>query len=1249
LRSARYDVVRIIGQGGMGVVYEAIDHERRERVALKTLSHSDPDAVYRFKKEFRTLADLRHPNLVRLHEFVMRDPEHLFFSMELVQGADFHTYVLRPEMRPTKGSVGTRISVSLPPTLRPGVIRVPTDGVMERVVEARSSPADMTRLRSALLGLAEGLRALHAAGKLHRDIKPSNVLVTPEGRVVLLDFGVATERSAPVDDGDEPELVGTANYMAPEQAAGETVTPASDWYSVGVVLYEALVGRPPFVGSSVDVLHRKILLDADPPSTLVSKVPRDLEELCCSLLNRDPTRRPVGADVVSRLRQPGTTSSSLRPVRGSDATFVGRERHLEVLSDAFEAARAGRGVTVNVGGASGMGKSTLVQRFVDDLSKEGRATVLRGRAYERESVPYKAVDGVIDALSRHLMRQCDEDGEPRPLPDGVPALARLFPVLRRVPSVAALDDDRTDSLPEVRRRALGALRALLGSLSLTRPVVVYIDDVQWGDTDSAALLVDLVQPPDAPPMLLIMTHRDNEEQKGAFLTETRAHWPAAAEVHDLTVGPLDPSEAQCLALSLFESADAIGQRVARAAARESRGSPLLLEELVRSNLAAAASGQVTLTVLTVEQMVGERLERLPPDAQRLLEIVAVGGRPLPVSVVVDATGVYEGAQALVELAVSGRFIRTGLRAGHETLEMSHDRVREVIVARISPSTLSGHHLRLARVLESTPGADLEALAVHLRGANLPERAATYAERAAEQAAGKLAFDQAVRLYKIALEMTPGSAPDAQRRRVRLAQVLEWAGRGADAAAVYLRAAEGAPGLHRVEFERAAAEQLLTTGRIDEGMVVLDRALASVGLRRPRSAFAAILWLLLYRLYLRVRGLRYEPKDPEEVGRVDRARIDTLYAIGVGLSFVDAVQAACMQARHLILALRAGDRFQVLRASAIEAATLASAGGEPSVQERKLLDIVRSEADHCHDREEGHAFALGTQGVGMFLRGQWHEALAKEDIAYAKYVSNRAGWHANGQLFAIWSLTFLGRLEEFRRRHAKLLRDAEGRGDLYTTVNLRVGYSNWAWLVTDNVQEAREEVRRAMAAWSPRGFHLQHYRALLAEANVELYVGDGAAAYERVTRDWAKLKQSFLLRVQYVRADAHFVRARAALASAADPAIRQARCAEARTLAKRLAAERMPWTSALAEMISAAVASLEGQPDRAAGLLRAALQSAEEADMAIHAAAIRHQLGLLVGGEEGPELVAKASDAMKSQGICAPVRFANMLQPGRWRR
>ncbi len=99
----------------MGIVYEAIDHERRERVALKTLSNHDPDALYRFKNEFRTLADLRHPNLVRLHELVMTDAEHVFFSMELVDGTDFHSYVLRPEMRPARGGLPTNELADLAP------------------------------------------------------------------------------------------------------------------------------------------------------------------------------------------------------------------------------------------------------------------------------------------------------------------------------------------------------------------------------------------------------------------------------------------------------------------------------------------------------------------------------------------------------------------------------------------------------------------------------------------------------------------------------------------------------------------------------------------------------------------------------------------------------------------------------------------------------------------------------------------------------------------------------------------------------------------------------------------------------------------------------------------------------------------------------------------------------------------------------------------------------------------------------
>jgi|CZKU01.1.fsa_nt_gi serine/threonine protein kinase/tetratricopeptide (TPR) repeat protein len=1240
----RYEVVRVIGQGGMGAVYEAVDHERRQRVALKTLLNFTPDALYRFKNEFRTLVDIRHRNLVRLHEFVMAD-ERVFFTMELVRGIDFRTYVSRSDLRAPDGGP-LRLSSPAPTRLSADPVVLTAAGGRRDGPSLGATPADPDRLRAALLGLAEGVHALHRAGKLHRDIKPSNVLVTAEGRVVLLDFGVATELSIPTEEADAPEFVGTARYMAPEQAMAGAPTTASDWYSFGVMLYEALVGRPPFVGSVFEILSQKNVLEVPPPSATVTGVPDDLDILCRALLQIEPAMRPAGGEIVKQLRarRGAGTMISNAPLTDADALFIGRETHLAQLRDALEATRAGRSITVRVGGTSGMGKSTLMQRFLGEVAEGGDAIVLRGRAYERESVPYKAVDGVVDALSRHLMRLSETDPSIARVP-GISALARLFPVLRRVPSIGEAAEEVVADPREVRRRAFAGLRDLLTVIGQQQPLVVYIDDVQWGDTDSAALLVELMRAPRPAPLLLLMTYRDNEIDTSAFLSEMSAHWPPGAEMRDVMVGPLDRNDSQRLALALLASVDDLGERVAHAAARESAGSPFLIEELVRSNRGADATGAGTLSVLTIDQMVAERCKRLPEDARRLLEIVAVGGRPLAVQVVADAARIID-VDDIIALAVSRNFVRTGWRDGHEMVEMSHDRIRDAVVGRLSASALRGHHARLANVLESTAGADLEAVAVHLQGAGDTHRAATFAERAAEQAAAKLAFEQAIRLYRMAIEKTAASPLDARRLHLRLAQVLEWAGRGTEAAHVYLRAAEDAPALQRVDIERAAGEQLLTCGRIDEGVAVLDRILASVRMGRPRSALTAIVWLLLFRLYLRVRGLRFVERDPDDVDRLDRAKIDILYSVEIGLSFVDAIQAACVQARHLILALKAGDRLQVLRAAALGAATAASAGGRPSAHERELSGIVQRLAEASEDSESRAVF-LGTRGVSLFLRGQWSEALEHQDVAYAKYPNNRAGWHANGQLIAIWSLTWLGRIEHFRERQARLLVDAEQRGDLYTTVNLRIGYSNLAWLAIDEVDAARRHVREAMAVWSHRGFHLQHYRAMLADANIELYAGEGARAYDRIARDWAALEKSYLLRVQYIRADAQFARARAALASSDRAPDGRARLAEAERLARSLAGERMAWTQPLATMVRAGVASMEPRGGEAAQLLRTALEEVEAAEMAMHAAAIRYQLGSLLGGDAGAELTARAERAMTSQGIRVPARFAAMLAPGRW--
>ncbi len=1211
----RYEIVRRIGAGGMGVVHEAFDRERRQRVALKTITRFSPSALYTFKREFRALADVVHPNLVLLHELVATG-DAPFFTMEFVDGVDFVTYSRRSGWQAPR-SAG---------------------------VERPQTPADIPRLRSALGQLAEGIHALHAAGKLHRDIKPSNILVTGDGRVVVLDFGVAAD----IDGTTDEELVGTAHYMAPEQAAGETLTPATDWYSVGVVLYEALTGQLPFVGAPLAVLAQKNIADPKATSDWVDGIPADLVALCSELLNCEPERRPNGPEIVRRL----TTDSGASPIEDavplaavhSMFPLVGREPHLDELHAALAAVCEGRSITVRVHGGSGMGKSVLVQRFLDATVASGRAVALRGRAYEREAITYKAFDVVIDALSRYLLQL---KGQSVALPADIWALARLFPVLRRVPEVAAVPDQAIADLPQVRRRAFHALRELLAELSRLRPLVIHVDDVQWGDVDSAALLLELVRQPGAPPVLFILACRDEEAKNSPFLRELDANWPERAEAKKVSVGPLTRDDSMTLARSMSAPGD-LSLESMSTIATESAGSAFLIEELARG--ASARRIPAETGAVTIERMVGHRLQRLPDGARRLLELVAMAGRPIAVSTVVDAAALPEGVEPLVAMLRARRFVRTGWRDGREMVEMSHDRIRETIVAQVDPATARSQHASLARVLESTPGADVEALAEHWIGAGDVKRAAKYAAQSAVQATAKLAFEQAVRFYRLAI----GSANEAAERnrlRICLAESLETAGRGADASAEYLLAAKEAPATQRAELQRAAAEQLLMCGHTDQGAEVLRGVLALWGMSVPASPLLALVRLVIYRLWLRIFGFEFEERDTDAVPREVRARIDALYAVSIGLCIVDVVVSACMQGRHLIMALRLGDRFQVMRAASLEAGHLAARGGQETERERRLSAIVQRLADEGQGSETNRAFFQAKHGIRLFLRGQWKNARRVLDAAYSRYPNNRGGAHSNAYLFSLHSLVFLGDFVELAARQALLLADAERRGDVYTTVNLRVGYPNMRWLAGDDVDVARRNVAEAMAQWSRSGFFVQHWQAMLSEAQIELYVGEATRAYERVAKDRAALGRSFLLNVQFVRAGTLYLRARCAIASMDAAPLRQraARLTEAATLGRRLEREAMPWIAPLASLVAASVAVAKGRAGDAAAHLRAAIDRANAADMALFASAARFSLGLLLGGDEGRALEGEARAWMTAQEIRSPERMASLLVPGRFSR
>jgi len=275
----------------------------------------------------------------------------------------------------------------------------------------------------------------------------------------------------------------------------------------------------------------------------------------------------------------------------------------------------------------------------------------------------------------------------------------------------------------------------------------------------------------------------------------------------------------------------------------------------------------------------------------------------------------------------------------------------------------------------------------------------------------------------------------------------------------------------------------------------------------------------------------------------------------------------------------------------------------------------------------------------------HQAL---EVAYDKLPQRRAGWHSNARIFNVLSLVNMGQLAKLAARFPQLIAEADQRGDLYTYVNFRAGAPSVLLLAADQPEEARRQIREAMARWSQSGFLLQHWRTMCAEVDVELYEGDGPVAYERLSRDARALDKSLLLRVQYVRAMTSFLRARCAIASLEGASsVAPKRLAVVDKMARQLAREGLPWTSALASMVAAGAANAHGDRTATEEHLRAALERTDGAGMELHAAAARHRLGAVLGGEEGLALTQQAEDTLRAQGVRTPSRFASMLMPGRW--
>jgi len=536
----RYEVVSLLSTGGMGEVYRARDPLLERELVLKVLpqrAQIQSDALERFIREARAASALNHPNIVTIYAIGEADGCH-FIAMEMVKGR----------------------------TLR----QLGRDGVPAKVVAQVGSQA------------ARALAVAHEAGIVHRDIKPENVMVRDDGYVKVLDFGIAQlSRQDDTRNTDESRLtrpgmvVGTMRYMSPEQATADEITPASDMFSLGIVLYELATGRHPFEASSdMAVLSSIILREAPPPSRVNARVPREFDSIIERMLAKNPAARPTAievATILAAIAEPPSANGAEAVPQQSRGDVVGREMEKAALREEFNAAASGRAEMVCVSGEPGIGKTTLVEDFLSEIMRTSSHLVARGRCSERLAGA-EAFLPILDAIEDLL----SED------PGGVIRTAFRAHAPSWTKQVAPFDTAPGPPAPPASQERLKReFAAFLSAICEMQPLVLFIEDIHWADTSTVDLLAYIMTRLSNERLFTVVTFRPSELQlaQHPFLA-LKLDLQTRGVARELPLAFLSENEVRAL-LALKFPGSAFPPELSRMIHSRTEGNPLFVADVAQ--------------------------------------------------------------------------------------------------------------------------------------------------------------------------------------------------------------------------------------------------------------------------------------------------------------------------------------------------------------------------------------------------------------------------------------------------------------------------------------------------------------------------------------------------------------------------------------------------------------------------------------------------------------------------------------------
>ncbi len=1168
-----YQIMEELGEGHGGMVYRALHIPTKMEVALKTLRGFDPDDLYDLKREFRALCEIEHKNLAHMYELVI-EGEHCFFTMELVGG----------------------------PALKEWVRGGALPGVWH--------PEIGERLCEALTQLAEVLEVMHGRGWIHRDVKPGNIRLSQNGRVMLLDFGLmALARSKRIDR----DVAGTVAYMPPEAVWTTETSAAADIYALGVLAYECITGSRPFVGADLIALDRmkREGLPAFPAGT-----PEWLEKLIRRMTDPEPEARPTAAAIARELKERVGGIIAHAPSR---APTVGREQHADMLMDAFRNLRASEPTVVRVSGPSGIGKTHLVQSVLDRIEDESETTILQTRCLPVATLPLPGIDGIADALTQEL-RRLPADQVRRLIPRRAADLLRLFPIFARVKGfrkMATLQTAAID-LRERRRYGLAALTSVFTALSRLRPIVIWIDDFQWCDRDSADFWQSLLGEP--LPLLFITTARQKESQIEPF--KSMLDKPL-----DLELGPLPSRQMARLIREVIGEPSA---EATSAIARESHGNPFLALQIAQHVKAQPASW-VPPRSMSLAHVLRERLAEVSEDACRMLEACCISTKPATLTTLANATNVAAPAQAAQELLEAGRLIEQAPLGPMMPLVPYHDGIREAVISGLGERAQRDLHLALAETLSADVNADPVATFWHWRGAGDEDMAQKYAVRAGDRLMEAMAFDQAIQVYLLGLEVQ-SDAGDQSLIHERLGAAYEASGQGRlagdayDTAADHVETTDGDPYRAR-KLQRQAGEALLRSGFVDEGYRKLTRLLPVPDLELPYSVPRLIVFCLRQKLMAALRWLaRLKPR------RADRAlleRLDVLWTATVGMVWADIARSAYYQAFHTRLALSADDPIHRARAIATESCYLAAIGPKgfrPFYEWRAKQAVRRAE-----EIGDPHllALALTTSATTRFVLGDWRASseLCEVAVELIERKCTTGGWElSTAYIINSLALSMQGNVEAVEAVRAQALEEASIRDDQLASSWVSVGLANLTFLARGEPELARAVSKAALAEWpSSFDFALLEFWGVLGDIQTDLYEDRLMGARRRLQRALPQIRDSLVLYNRPVRSLFRFIDGSTALAASRvcdHPSKRAALLKVARRATRRLRRDSFEWTRAMGCALHAGYCLERGNLKATRKALIDAERLFDRSDLALFKAAIVHHRNRLEGSDRrafGPEV------------------------------